>query len=119
MVFAREINDPLTSLVKKMDEATAEHKKDHMGSFVVFLTNQQSMEKQVKDLADKEKIKNTILTILDTPSGPPGYGVAKDADFTVVLYKKHEVKANYAFRKGEFSDQDVDRIVKDFTKIVP
>ena len=39
MIFAREVSDSLTSLVKKLDAATASHKSDKMGSFVVFCTD--------------------------------------------------------------------------------
>ena len=41
------------------------------------------------------------------------------ADVTVVLYYKHNVKANYAFKKGELKDKDIEKIVKDLSKILP
>jgi hypothetical protein len=119
MVFAREVSGPLTSLVKKLDAATAANKANKMGSFVVFCSDSESLEKQLKALADKENIKSTILTIDNNVSGPPKYKVAKDADVTVVLYLKHDVKANYAFKKGEFKEADVEKIVGDLTKILP
>ena len=34
--------------------------------------------------------------------------MCKDADVTVVLYNQHKVKANYAFKKGELKDKDID-----------
>src|SRR4029077_15265160 len=118
MIFAREVSDPLTRLVKKIDDATAKNSSKHMGSFVVFLSDDESLEKQLKDVAKKEGIKNTILTI-DNPAGPKGYDVAKDADVTVVLYTKRTVKANHAYRKGELTDKEITKIVGDVSKIVP
>ncbi len=118
MIFAREISDPLTSLVKKLDEATSKNRGSRMGSFVVFTSDDEGLEKNLKQLADKEKIKNTILTI-DNPAGPKGYKVAKDADVTVVLYVKKMAKVNYAFKKGELKDKDIDKIVADLSKILP
>jgi hypothetical protein len=118
MVFAREVSGPLTSLVKKIDEATGKNSGCKMGSFVVFCSDAEGLEKQLKDLADKEKFKNIILSI-DNPSGPPKYKVAKDADVTVVLYDKHKVKSNFAFKKGEMTDKEVDKIVGDLKKILP
>src|ERR1700728_3477861 len=97
MIFAREISDPLTSLVKKIDEATAANSSCKMGSFVVFCSKEEGLEKKLKGLADKEKLKKTILTI-DNPTGPGGYDVGKDADVIVVLYKSKTVKVNYAFK---------------------
>jgi hypothetical protein len=118
MIFAREISAPLTSLVKKIDAATQDNKKAKMGSFVVFVGASDDMEKKLKELAEKEGIKSTILSTMSTPSGPEKYKVAKDADVTVVLYNKRSVKANYAFEKGKLTDADVEKIVKDVSKIV-
>jgi hypothetical protein len=118
MVFAREISDPLTSLVKKIDEATAKNKSCKMGSFVVFCSDEEGLEAKLKGLAKKEGLDHVVLTI-DNPQGPPAYKVAKDADVTVVLYEHHKVKANYAFRKGELSDGDIEKVVADVAKILP
>jgi hypothetical protein len=118
MIFAREISDPLTSLVKKIDAATVKNSGCSMGSFVVFLSDDEGMEKTLKDLAKKEQLKEMVLTI-DNPPGPRGYDVSREADVTVVLYTQRNVKANYAFRKGEMKEGDVDKIVADLKKILP
>ena len=116
MIFAREVSDPLTSLVKKIDAATEKNVSSKMCSFVVFLTDEENAKDKLKSLADKEGIKRTILTIDNVP-GPPDYHIAKEADVTVVLYTDRVVKANYAFKKGELNDKDVNTIVKDVAKI--
>jgi hypothetical protein len=118
MVFAREISDPLTSLVKKLDEATGKHKEQKMGSFVVFCNDDEKLEGKLKDLAKKEKIEHTVLTI-DNPSGPEAYKIAKDAEVTVVLYVKNKAQVNYAFKKGDLKKKDVEKIVADLKKILP
>ncbi len=117
MVFAREVSAPLKALVKKIDAATGKNSDKKMGSFVVFCSDDEGLEKNLKELADKEKLENIVLTI-DTPAGPPKYKVAKDADVTVVLYVGGAVKANYAFRKGELKDEDIGRILGDLPKIL-
>src|SRR5262245_4452847 len=116
MIFAREVSDPLTSLVKKIDEATGQNSSCKMGSFVVFCSDNEALEKQLKDLAAKQNLKHTVLAI-DNPAGPKAYNVAKDADVTVVLYNKQTVAANYAFKKGEFKEADIEKILKDLPKI--
>src|SRR5437763_15909097 len=118
MIFAREVSDPLTSLVKKIDAETVKHKPQHMGSFVVFLSDDEKLQDQLKDLAEKQSIKKCVLTI-DNPAGPGPYKVAKDADVTVVFYENRNVKANYAFKKGELNDKAIERIVADIPKILP
>ena len=118
MVFARETSDALTSLVKKIDAETAKNKKANMKSFVTFLSDDESLEGKLKALAEKEGIKNTPFTI-DNPAGPKGYNLAKDADVTVVFYSKKKVAANHAFKKGEFKEKDVEKVVGDLSKILP
>ncbi|HEX5273225.1 MAG TPA: hypothetical protein VFW33_22165, partial [Gemmataceae bacterium] len=90
MVFAREINDPLTGLVKKLDEVNQE-KGAKMGSVVIFLGDDESLEKSIKGLAEKEKVKKTTL-MLDNPAGPPDFHINKKADVTVLLYVNKTVK---------------------------
>ena len=118
MIFAREITGPVTSLVKKIDAATAKNSSCSMASFAVFLSDQEGLDKKLKEFADKEKLKKTALTI-DNPAGPPNYKIAKEADVTVLLYVKKNVKVNYAFKKGELKEKDIDTIVADLSKILP
>src|SRR5262245_621098 len=115
MIFAKEVTPGLTSLVKKVDAATAKNKSCSMGSFVVFCSDDKGLEDQLRALAGKEKLKNTILTI-DNPAGPKGYKVAKEADVTVVFYVGKEVKVNHAFAKGELTDAATDKVMADLAK---
>src|SRR5262245_38950435 len=117
MIFAREISDPSTSLVKKIDATTAEHSSCKMGSFIVFCSDEEGLEGKLKALAKNEKLDHIVLTI-DNPQGPPKYKVSKDADVTVVLYENRKVKANYAFRKGQLSESDIEKIALDVSKIL-
>jgi hypothetical protein len=118
MIVAREVSPGLTSLVKKIDAETVKNSGKKMGSFVVFLSDNPSLENDLKALAGKEKLEKLVLAI-DNPAGPKAYKVAKEADITVVLYNKSKVQANYAFKKGELKDADIEKIIKDIPKIVP
>ena len=55
-------------------------------------------------LAKAASIKNTVFAV-DNPAGPKEYQIAKEADVTVLLYKKHKVEVNHTFAKGEFTSQ--------------
>jgi hypothetical protein len=118
MIFAREVSDSLASLVKKIDAATIENKSKKMGSFVVFLSDDESLQDKLKALAEKQGIKKCVLSI-DNPAGPGGYKLAKEADVTVVLYTKRKVQANHVFKKGELNAQAVEKIMADLPKIFP
>jgi hypothetical protein len=118
MIFARDNSPELAKLIKKIDAATLANKPANMGSFVVFLSDKEGLDKQLKAMADKEGIKTCVLSI-DNPAGPKGYNVSEKADVTVVLYVDRTVKANYAFEKGKLTDKDIDTVVADVSKIVP
>jgi hypothetical protein len=117
MVFAREVSEPVTKLVKQIDAATAKNGGANMGSFFVFLSDDESMQAKLKDLAKKEDLKKTVLT-LDNKNGPQNYDIPKDADVMVVLYVGHVVKANHTFKKGEMKDKDIEKVLADLPKIV-
>lgn len=117
MIFAREVSAPLTTLIKKLDEATEKNSSKRMGSFVVFCNDSEGLTKQLRQMARKEKLQQIVLSI-DEPTGPEEFKVAKDADVTVVLYNEFKVKANHAFRKGELTEKDIEKIVADVAKIV-
>jgi hypothetical protein len=119
MIFARCADCPMTAkLIKAVDKATEQNSKCDMGSFVVFCTDEDKTEAKLKDMANKEGLKKIILSI-DNPAGPKGYNVDKDADVTVVLYNNRKIEANYAFKKGEIKDKDIEAVIKDVAKITP
>lgn len=116
MIFARSTDDPQTAkLIKKIDEANSKNKD--LVSFVVFLNDSEKADVKIKEMAEKEKITKTILSV-DNPAGPEKYNVAKDAEVTVVLYVERNVKANHSFKKGELKDDKIETIVKDLSKII-
>jgi hypothetical protein len=117
MVFAREVSSPLTTLIKKLDEQTVKNKTANMGSFAIFCSDTEGLDKKLKELAKSEKLQEFVLAI-DNPAGPPPYNIAKDADVTVVLYNKSKVLANYAFKKGQLDDKAIEKIMADVPKIL-
>jgi hypothetical protein len=117
MIFAREVNEPLVALLSKLDKATEKNRDVEMGSFVVFLSEKEGLKEQLENLAKKQGFKQIILSTYD-PAGPEDFKVTADSDVTVVLYREHLVKANHSFRKGELSEQAVEKIVGDLPKIV-
>jgi hypothetical protein len=117
VVFARTTDDPnVTKLIKALDKATEQNAKAEMGSFVVYLTGDEKSEAKLKDMATREGLKQIVLSI-ESPEGPAKYNINKDAYVTVLLYKEHTVKANFAFEKGKLDDKAIDTIVKDVSKI--
>lgn len=118
MIFARQPSEALTSLITKLDAACEKNSSKKMGSFVVFCSDdKENLEKSLKDMVEKEKLKKVVLSI-DNPAGPKGYKVAEESDITVILYVDRMVKANYTFTKGEMTTKDSDKIIADLGKIL-
>ncbi len=118
MVFAREISEPVTRLIKRLDSATGQHKAAGLASCVVFLSNEAGLPRQIKQVAEQEQVRHTILRTFK-PEGPRGYNLAKDASVTVVLFTDRVVKAKHVFGKGECKDRDIDAILADLPRILP
>jgi hypothetical protein len=116
LVFAREMTNPLTSLVKKLDAEVAERKSAKLGAIVVILSDDDALETSLNDYGKKQAIKHVNLAIME-PDGPKPYKVSKEADVTVVLYKRRKVEANHAFKKGELNEKGVEKILADLPKI--
>ena len=118
-VFAREITDNLTSLVKQIDEKIGANSDQKMAGFVVLLTDDpDAVEPRLKELAEKKKIEHTPLTVYDGLAGPENYKIAEKADVTVMMWVGGEVKVNYVFEKGKLDKKAVATIVKDTAKIL-
>jgi len=118
MIFAREVTPELTRLITKLDTCTAKNSSCKMGSFVVFCSNDEAIEGKLKKLAKDKELKKVVLSI-DNPAGPEKYNVSRDADVTVVLYVDRTVKQNFAFKKGQMKDADVEKIIKAVPSILP
>ncbi len=115
-VFARKTSEPLTSLVKQIDAKIGENSK--LKSFVVVIPKKgENPTEDLRKLAMDAGIKHVPLTIGESPDGPPDYEIAKDADFTVLMWHRSTVKVNHAF-KGELTDKDIRAVTADISKVL-
>ena len=117
-MFAREVTPGLTGLVKKLESATAAHSADKLKAVVVVLSGDEKMEGRLKELAERERLKNGVLAV-ESPEGPGKYNIAKDVDVTVLLYEKKKVKRDFAFGKGKLTDKEADAVVGAVKDILP
>jgi hypothetical protein len=115
-VFARKTTEPLASLVKQIDSKIGEN--GSLKGFVVLIPKKdESPADSLRKLAADAGIKHVPLTIGESPDGPPDYEVARNADVTVLMWHRHSVKVNHAY-KGELTDKDVRAIVADIPKVL-
>jgi hypothetical protein len=116
LVFAREMTKPLTRLVKELDAEVAKRKSAKLKAVVVFLSDDDALEKNLKDFGEKQGIKHVNLVIVE-PAGARRYKVSKEADVTAIAYKNRKVQANHAFKKGELNEEGVEKILADVPKL--
>jgi hypothetical protein len=127
LIFVRETSDPLTGLVKKIDQAVdaASGKRAAnsrgLGAFVLFDNSADGLDQRLRGMAEKEGLKRVNLCI---GAPPEDYAVAKEADVTVVIYTvgrrwEQKVTANFALRKGELDEATADAIVQALADVLP
>ncbi len=116
VVFARHLTPEVAKLLSQLDAATVKNGGKNMGSYAVFMSDNEKLEGQLKDLAAKQGLKRLVLSI-DNPSGPKAYNIAQDADVTVLLYNEFVVEANHSYGKGQLNDAAISKIVADVSKI--
>ena len=123
MVYTRQINAPVIRLIRKLDEATETHQRERLGSYVVLVCDRQDRDKELKALAEKEKIRHTLLSLVVLDEAGLKRFQAKfgvEAETTVVAAtSQRRVKASYTYRKGELRDKDIAQILADLPKILP
>ena len=111
LIFARELNEGLTSLVKKVDAFVKENQgQKNMAAFVVFLEEDKTkLEPKLKELAEQEQLSIPLTIAIDGVQGPKSYKLHPDVKTTVLVYKEKKVQANFALQKVE--KEDVEKIL--------
>jgi hypothetical protein len=118
-VFARKVDSNLEKLVVEVDKVVEQNKEKKMAAFVTVLAEDaDKVAPQLAEIAKKNNIKNVPLTIFDGESGPESYKIAKDADVTVMMWNKGEVKANVALASGKLDDSAIKNVVSSTSKIL-
>jgi hypothetical protein len=117
MVFAREASPAVMAFVQKLDAATAANAEHSLGSCVIFCSKAEGLAERLGAWAKQANVSHTILAVGDA-GGPPSYHIAPEAGVTVLLYTHRTVKANHAFRAGEFQEKDIATIFADLPKIL-
>ena len=119
-VFTRTTGDDLAKLVKEVDKLVEENKDKKMAAFVTVLAEDaDKIAPKLGEMAKKNGIKNVPLTIFDGESGPSDYKISDKADVTVLLWNKHEVKANVSVAKGgKIDDKVIKTVVAGSEKIL-
>jgi hypothetical protein len=119
MVFTRKTDDKLVDLVKKLDAAVEKNKDVKLAAFVNVLAEDQSAaEKSAKELASAAKSANVPVVVpVEFKNGPDNYGIAPQADLTIIVASDGAVTANHTFETGLSCESCIESVLSDVTKL--
>ncbi len=119
MVFARQTDPALATLVKELDQLIAKNESKKFSAFVNLIgTDQKALEVKAKELGTKNKVERVPVVVpVDLPNGPESYKINPEANVTVLIYKNGTVEANHAIA-GKLAEDHVKSIVADTAKIL-
>jgi hypothetical protein len=107
MICLRDLDDRLTGLVKKLDEAAGSNRS--LDAFVIVCSDDKDMEKRARALIDKHGVVHSAVSVAPA-KGPPGFKIPAHAECTVVLYNNRVAKAAFAFGKNELTPALAERV---------
>lgn len=126
LVFAREVSDPLISLIKDLDKQlekanpTGRRHRETPGVFIVFCSDDPGLQPRLQALVAKEGIKHVVLSISrDKSAGPKRYRVAREAELTTVVYAEQDrVIANFVLDSIDLTAERRDEIMGAIKKVL-
>lgn len=126
LVFVRTHGADIQKLIKRLDAKKIDTSKEESTSNrlavgIIFLSERDKEKhtaETVRQLADNEKLKKAWLAIYNSLDGPKGYGLAKEAAVTVVLYKNKTIVETLAYRDREFDEKAIMAILEGTSRLL-
>jgi hypothetical protein len=112
VLFVRSADERTVQLIKKLDDEMVHSKKLRVG--VVYLSDDPKINASLEKLVEKQKIREAVISTYPYggSEGPEKWRISKEADVTVIFsYDRFKVQANFAFRKGELGEKQVEKIM--------
>jgi hypothetical protein len=121
--FARGTQGGTARLLQQFKQQYRQDTKRKLLSWFVFLgprdtVSQLSLERRVDSFARANALTQLNLSALGDPQGPPGYRIAPDAEFTVVVFRNGKVLLNRAFKAGEWNEKTAETAMKDINATI-
>ncbi|MEM9827381.1 MAG: hypothetical protein AAF958_12360 [Planctomycetota bacterium] len=106
MVFTRTIDGKVGELLKKLDQAVADHEGDELRVFVNILdSDKDAARAKAEKFAKSLNVKNIPFVVpKDFKTGPRSYGINKKAEVTVTMANESTVKGNVVAAKADALD---------------
>ncbi|MBA2113032.1 hypothetical protein [Bremerella alba] len=118
VIFAREVNDSVTSLVQQMDRKVAENADKKLSAFMVVVgEDTDQIKPTLQRVQVSQNIVNTPLTVFNEKEGPAGYGLSPQARIQVMMWNDDGLKVNKPLA-AHLSKEEISEIVSQANEIL-
>lgn len=117
MIFTRQLDGRLTSLVKEVDKFVKSRQPGEVQAFVTFLTDDaSSLQPKLEEVAKKEGLRIPLTIAADGSNGPAAYKLDPATKITVIFYNHKTVQENLSLDSP--SDADIQTVLKTAGKML-
>jgi S1-C subfamily serine protease len=124
IVLAREVTDPLSTLLSQLDEI-AKDQDSSLDSFFILVgkgkeldpKDTEDMEGKLKELVEKHELRNTTVSV-EPAARVESFHVSKLKDITVVVAANGSVKGFYTFNNADFKADTTEKLLNDLKKVI-
>jgi hypothetical protein len=126
IVLAREVTEPLSTLVSKLDEI-AKDPDSTLDSFLILVgkgkekeldpKDKEEMEAKLKEFVEKNQLKNTTVSA-ESAARVESFHVSKLKDITVVVSANGLVKGFCTFKNADFKADTTEKLLNDLKKTI-
>ncbi len=118
VVFAREVNDSVTSLVQQIDRKVTENADKKLSAFMVVVGDDtEQVKPTLQRVQVAQAIENTPLTVFNEKEGPAGYGLSPQAQIQVMMWNDDGLKVNKPLGP-HLSKEEISQIVAQTKEIL-
>ncbi|MFN3153034.1 hypothetical protein [Bremerella sp.] len=118
VIFAREVNDSVTSLVQQIDRKVAENSDKKLSAFMVVVgENTDEIKPMLQRVQVAQHIKNTPLTVFNDKAGPAGYDLDPTTQIQVMMWNDDGLKVNKPL-SPHLSKEEISEIVSQTSEIL-
>lgn len=105
IILARSNSVPLGKFINQLEKQMDKPSKPELRAWVTFVgMDQPKKEPELIKWSKQTGIRKIPVGIFEGSSGPPGYKLHAEADFTILLVRQGKVVHNFAFGAGKFSE---------------
>ena len=120
-VFTRTIDEDVAKLVKEVDALVKRYYREkRLSAFVVYLSDERAQATaELAAFAKKYGLSEQVpLTVYADAKGPQAYKIAPQAELTVLMWERTEVKVNRALAKDQLRPETIKEIIAQSPKIL-